>query len=166
MTPTDSTRSGLVPGAAAGLAAALVGAAAYGAVIGITHYRIGIVAVGVGLLVGLAMTAVRPTSPVLPVLAALLSFAGAGLGAFVGYAWADLVNPGGSPLSELLPMAREFPDLVAQDPMTLLFWVIAGAAGFGFVNNRVKTARESPSAPSAPQQDEAPTDYFKPHKPS
>ncbi|GGL43669.1 hypothetical protein [Planomonospora parontospora] len=166
MTSTSRSGSGLVLGSVAGLVAALVGAAAYGAVIGVTDYEIGIAAIGVGVLVGLAMMAVRPTSPVLPALAAVFSFAGAGLGVFIGDAWADFVNPGGSPLSELLPKAQEFPDLVAQDPVTLLFWAIAGAAGFSFVNSRVKAARESLTAPSSPQQDEAPTDYFKPHNPA
>jgi hypothetical protein len=172
MTPTDPRpRSGLVPGTAIGLVAAILGAAAYGAVIGVTERELGIAAVGVGVLVGLAMTAVRPTSQVLPPLAALFSLVGAALGTFAGsvvllvkFAQQNGAEPTYG--EAVRKMAEVFPDAIREDPMTLLFWVIAAAAAFSFVSKRVKTVRESLAAPSSPQQDEAPTDYFKPHKPA
>lgn len=72
--------NGLLPGILTGLLATVAGAAGYGALIAFSGYEIGFAAIGVGLLVGLAMIAVRPTSPVLPPLAAFFSLVGAALG--------------------------------------------------------------------------------------
>ncbi|MFC4061959.1 hypothetical protein ACFOWE_26965 [Planomonospora corallina] len=165
---TPRPRSGLVPGIAAGLVTAVVGAAAYGAVIGITEYEIGIAAIGVGVLVGLAMMAVRPTSPVLPALAALFSFAGAALGTFTGAVILEVKLGAASSYGEAVTkMTDSFPEYLREDPKTLLFWAIAAAAGFSFVNKRVKAAREALAVPSDPRQDgTAQVDNFTPHRPA
>ncbi|WP_068924172.1 hypothetical protein [Planobispora rosea] len=163
---TPQPRSGLVPGIVVGLLAAVLGAAAYGAFITVTELELGLVAVGVGVLVGLAMMAVKPTSPVLPALAALFSLAGAALGTFLGgvglvvKAAGDTVSYG----QAVSLVAEVFPEAIQEDPKTLLFWVIAAAAGFAFVNKRVKAAREALASASFPQQESGqPVDNFKPN---
>ncbi|GIH99825.1 hypothetical protein [Planobispora takensis] len=162
-------RSGLVPGIIVGLLAAVLGAVIYGAIVTVIEREIGYAAVGVGVLVGLGMMAVKPTSPVLPALAALFSLAGAALGTFLGGVGA-VVKASGDALSygdAVSLVAKVFPDAVKQDPKVLLFWVIAGVAGFFFVNKRVKAAREALAAPSYPQQEGTqPVDNFKPHNPA
>ena len=75
----------LSPGVIAGLVAMVVGAAAYGAVPRLQRLRTRHTPrVGVGVLVGPAMIAVRPTSRMLPALAAFFSLAGAVLGQITG----------------------------------------------------------------------------------
>lgn len=160
--------NGLLPGIITGLLATVAGAAAYGALIAFSGYEIGFAAIGVGLLVGLAMIAVRPTSPVLPPLAAFLSLAGAALGQIAGavIVWVRLSGEDYGPAAAQVLDA--FPDAIRSDPMSLLFWVVAAYAGFGFVNRRVKAARaahDARAASSVPQPDEADrVNYFEPRK--
>lgn len=169
MTDNDPhLRNGLLPGVITGLLATVAGAAAYGALIAFSGYEIGFAAIGVGLLVGLAMIAVRPTSPVLPPLAAFLSLAGAALGQITGavIVWVRLSGEDYGTAVALVLDA--FPDAIRSDPMSLLFWVVAAYAGFSFVNRRVKAAREAHdalAASSASQPDEADrVNYFEPRK--
>ncbi|MER6178812.1 hypothetical protein [Streptosporangium sp. NPDC001681] len=159
--------NGLLPGIFTGLGATVVGAAAYGALIGFSGYEIGFAAIGVGLLVGLAMMAVRPTSPVLPPLAALFSLIGAALGQVAGYVIIWVRASGDDYGSALTQVLNTFPEDLRRDPKSLLFWAIAAYAGFGFVSRRVKAAREAHAASSVPQPDEADqVDYFAPRKQS
>ena len=137
-------RSGLVPGAVAGLLAMLAGAAAYGAVIGITKYEIGLATVGVGALVGLAITAVKPTSPLLPPLAAVLGLAGAALGQVAGAALLllELARQEGMAITYATAAAEivhGFDALIGEDPESLLFWAVAAATAFVVVNRRTPT---------------------------
>ncbi|GAA2373489.1 hypothetical protein [Nonomuraea africana] len=148
-------KSGLVPGILVGLVAMLVGAAVYGAVVGITEYEIGLVAVLVGVLVGLGMMAVKPSSPVLPPLAALFGLVGAALGTAIGGTVLAVKYAGeeGGKLGYLdafTSVTGLMPDLIGEDPKTLLFWAISAFAGFSFVNKRVKAAREAEVVPMAP----------------
>jgi hypothetical protein len=161
--------NGLLPGILTGLLATVAGAAGYGALIAFSGYEIGFAAIGVGLLVGLAMIAVRPTSPVLPPLAAFFSLAGAALGQIAGavVVWTRL--SGEDYGSAIVRVLNAFPDALRNDPMSLLFWVVAAYAGFSFVNRRVKTAREAHdarAASSVPQPDKAAehVNYFEPKK--
>ncbi|MER6829720.1 hypothetical protein ABT352_27310 [Streptosporangium sp. NPDC000563] len=161
--------NGLLPGIITGLLGTAAGAGAYGALIAFSGYEIGFAAIGVGLLVGLAMIAVKPTSPVLPPLAAFFSLAGAALGQIVGstVAWAQVSGEDYGPA--LARVLDAFPELLRQDPISLLFWVVAAYAGFSFVNRRVKAAREAHdalAASSVSQPDEAAdhTNYFEPRK--
>lgn len=160
--------NGLLPGIFTGLVATVVGAAAYGALIGFSGYEIGVAAIGVGLIVGLAMMAVRPTSPVLPPLAAFFSLAGAVLGQIIGYVIIWVRASGADYRSALTEVLNAFPEDLKRDPKSLLFWVIAAYAGFGFVSRRVKAAREAHEAhvaSSVPQPGEADQmDYFAPKK--
>lgn len=148
-------KTGLVPGVLAGLAAMLIGAAAYGAVIGITAYEIGFAAIGVGLLVGLGMMAVKPTSPVLPPLAALFGLVGSALGQVIGttillvkYAQEQGTERGY--FDALVAVAGSFDEIVGEDPKSLLFWAIGAFAGYSFVDKRVKAARRLQPPPPAP----------------
>nr|BFE80370.1 hypothetical protein GCM10020093_029710 [Planobispora longispora] len=119
-----------MPGIVVGLLAAVLGAAAYGAFITVTELELGLIAIGVGILVGLAMMAVKPTSPVLPALAAVFSLAGAALGTFLGGV-GSVVKATGGTLSygqAVSLVADIFPTAIEEDPKTLLFWALAGAA--------------------------------------
>ncbi|GAA4200489.1 hypothetical protein GCM10022252_53760 [Streptosporangium oxazolinicum] len=161
--------NGLLPGVLTGLLATVAGAAGYGALIAFSGYEIGFAAIGVGLLVGFAMIAVRPASPVLPPLAALLSLVGAALGQVVGSAvgWARASGEEYGPV--FVQALDAFPEDLRREPISLLFWVVAAYVGFSFVNRRVKSAREahdSRAASSVPQPDEAAdrVNYFEPRK--
>jgi len=166
--------SGLLPGVLAGLGAMIVGAAAYGALIGFGGYEIGYGAVGVGVLVGLAMVGVlvglammagKPTSPVLPPLAALFSLAGAALGQIAGQIirWAQ--SSGTDYVTAVGETLARFPEQLREYPISILFWVAAAYAGFGFTNKRVKSARATLAASSLPQRDETEhVDNFTPKK--
>jgi hypothetical protein len=159
--------SGLLPGVLTGLGAMIVGAAAYGALIGFSGYEIGYAAVGVGILVGLAMMMVKqPTSLMLPPLAAFFSLAGAVLGQLAGETlrWAQTSGLDyGTAAGETL---QTFPEQLQAQPVSILFWVIS-YAGFGFVNKLVKSARAALATPSLPQRDEAEyVDNFTPKKQS
>ncbi|MEU8381034.1 hypothetical protein [Streptosporangium sp. NPDC048865] len=160
--------NGLLPGILIGLLATVAGAAAYGALIAFSGYEIGFAAVGVGLLVGLAMVAVRPTSPVLPPLAAFFSLAGAALGQIAGAVIVWVRLSGEDYGAATVRVLDGFPDAVRSAPLSLLFWVVAAYAGFGFVNRRVRGARaahDARAASSVPQPGEADrVDYFAPRK--
>ncbi|MCG5215067.1 hypothetical protein [Streptosporangium sp. KLBMP 9127] len=144
-------RTGLIPGIVAGLVAALVGAAAYGTLIAVTEAQIGIAAVGVGVVVGLAVTAVKPTSPVLPALAALFALIACALGQIGGLTalYMKATNDDDY-VRSFTQTVNLFGEIVGEDPMTLLFWAISAFAGFGFVNRRVKAAVAARSASEQP----------------
>ncbi|MFG1710228.1 hypothetical protein ACFLIM_44370 [Nonomuraea sp. M3C6] len=148
----SNQKSGLVPGIIVGLVAMLAGAALYGAIIGITKYEIGIATIGVGVLVGLGIMAVKPTSPVLPPLAAVFGLAGAALGQIVGATilLVEFAQDEGVTMSYTTAAGEitgEFGALISEDPKSLLFWAIGAAAAFSFVNKRVKAANEPADQP-------------------
>ncbi|MEZ0071207.1 hypothetical protein [Planotetraspora sp. GP83] len=153
----EARRSGLVPGILAGLAAALVGAGLYAVIIDLTEWELGIATIGIGVLVGLAIMAVKPTSPVLPALAAVISLAGAALGTIAGDVALIVKIAGDQGLQmsygDAFGFVRnglgEFIDI-----KTVLIWAVGAAAAFSFVNKRVKASAESASLPQeagAPQ---------------
>ncbi|WP_431898190.1 hypothetical protein [Nonomuraea sp. bgisy101] len=159
-------KSGLVPGILIGLVAMLVGAGVHGAVIGVTEYNLGIVAVLVGMLVGLGMTAVKPSSAVLPSLAALFGLVGAALGTTIGVIALTVKDaPGTGYVTAARTVVTQFDRVIQADPVVALFWVISAVAAFAFVNKRVKAVRaaraeavQTPPA-AAPQE---PVDLFTP----
>ncbi|RBQ19033.1 hypothetical protein DP939_17845 [Spongiactinospora rosea] len=155
MAHSDTTpRSGLVAGIAVGLIATVVGAGAYGAIVVITGRELGIAAIGIGVIIGVAMMAVRPTSPVLPVLAALFALIGCVLGQ-IGAVTQLLINELAKQnitmghTEALTNVVGGFSGFIAEEPIMLLFWVISAAAGFSFVNNKVKAARAADLEPQA-----------------
>ncbi|GAA3160528.1 hypothetical protein GCM10010466_59270 [Planomonospora alba] len=168
---TPRPGSGLIRGIAVGLLAMLLSAAAYGAFSIATDMRLGFAAVGVGLLVGLAMAAARPFSPALPWLAAVFAVAGAVLGLLGGSAVLVVrgVEARGVAIGyaeAFTGMAERLPGIMIGEFKSVIAWMIAGVTAFGLVHRRVRSAHESHAA-SAPQPDEAPVvDYFKPHRPA
>jgi hypothetical protein len=151
-------KSGLVPGIVVGLVAMLVGAALYGVIIGITEYEIGIATIGVGVLVGLGIMAVRPTSPVLPPLAAVFGLAGAAIGQILGdtILLVKIAQDAGQTLdygSAASTIIGDFGSIISDNPKSLLFWAIGAAAAYSFVNKRVKAANQpAEPAPATPAQ--------------
>ncbi|MGW5683404.1 hypothetical protein [Nonomuraea sp. NPDC003754] len=159
-------KSGLVPGTLMGLVAMLVGAGLHGTVIGITEYNLGVVAVLVGVLVGLGMTAVQPSSAVLPVLAALYGAAGAALGTTIGVTVLTVkAAPGTGYLAAARTVVTRFDQVIQKDPVIALFWVISAVAAFAFVNKRVRAvraAREAAASQAPAVPAEEPVDLFTP----
>jgi hypothetical protein len=89
MPDTGSTRSRpLAVAVAAGVAAALAGAAAWGLIVKWTGYEVGIVAWGIGLLSGaaVALAAGRSRGPVLQAVAVASALVGILLGKYLSYA--------------------------------------------------------------------------------
>ncbi|MFE3453636.1 hypothetical protein ACFXJ8_32380 [Nonomuraea sp. NPDC059194] len=159
-------KSGLVPGVLIGLVAMLVGAGVHGAVIGVTEYNLGVVAVLVGVLVGVGVTAVKPSSAVLPWLAALFGLVGAALGTTAGVValTVKLAPAGTDYLTAVRTVLAQFDTVIQQDPVVVLFWVISAVAAFMFVNKRIKAVRAARAAavpePAAPPQE--PINLFTP----
>ncbi|MFI6603100.1 hypothetical protein ACIBHX_43245 [Nonomuraea sp. NPDC050536] len=152
----NQQKSGLVPGILVGILAMLVGAGLFGAFIGITERERGIVSIGVGVLVGLGIMAVKPTSPVLPPLAAVMGLVGAALGQMLGLAiLLTKLGIDGTPVGfgdALSAVAGSFSDVIGENPLMLVFWAISAAAAFSFVNKRVKEATPGEVPSDAPPQ--------------
>ncbi|MFF9868401.1 hypothetical protein ACF1G0_23880 [Streptomyces sp. NPDC013953] len=139
--PPAQARVGL--GIVAGLAAALVGALAYGGLMRAmaeedgSYTELGIVALLVGALVGFALGKAGGAHPVLPVAGVPLALAGVFLGQLFGYAlmiswWAELQNQS---LSVVDIFTSEFGNLLdawkeETSAISLLFFAIAGYEGF------------------------------------
>lgn len=140
-------KSGLVPGILVGLAAMVVGAGLYGAFIAITKYEFGLVTSAIGVLVGLGITAVKPTSQALPVIAAAMGLAGAALGQVLGTAIYVVTHSSVGIGPVLAAILGDFPAFVADDPLSVVFWAIGGWAAFSFVSKRVNAAAVRQAAP-------------------
>ncbi|MFF1479933.1 hypothetical protein ACFVYD_20670 [Streptomyces sp. NPDC058301] len=130
--PPAPVRDNFAGGLITAIAAAVVCAGVYGAIIGGTEHEIGYAAVGVGFLIGWASGKVGGRNPALPVLSAVLA-----LGAV--YA--------GQLLGEAILISKQLPVSVSEllfqhldvvndgwksgvDPMSFLFFAIAAAAAF------------------------------------
>ncbi len=171
-----STRRGVLAGAGAALAGAVV----WTVLVVITGYELGIVAVGIGLLVGLAMAAVAGPgrSRALPVIGAVLALAGCLLGNLFSdaYYFGRLAD-----WSTLHTLGQMIVDLTLGrsifsagfTPIDMLFWAIAGYEGYkltarGIARKGIGQARPAPAAaarntpynPPAPARH--PSDFFTP----
>jgi hypothetical protein len=118
---------------AVGLAAALAGAAAWAAVVIITHWNIGYLAAGIGIGVGKAMiwAAGQRRYPALRWAAAGLSVLGVALGKVAIVVWfvaEGLRRQTGS--ANPLDIAVNVPSLLVRDPIDLLWLAIAGYAAW------------------------------------
>ncbi|MET8942252.1 hypothetical protein ABZX30_01330 [Streptomyces sp. NPDC004542] len=130
--PPAPQKDNLGLGLAAALGAALVAAALYGVVIGLTKHEIGWAAVGVGFVIGLAAGKVGGRNPALGIVGAVLALGSVYIGQLVGEAMigADAV---GVSFSELF--FQHF-GLVQEawkadaDPLTFVFFAIAAFAAF------------------------------------
>jgi hypothetical protein len=119
-------------GLAAALGAALIAAALYGVVIGLTEHEIGWAAVGVGFVIGLAAGKTGGRNPALAIVSAVLALGSVYLGQLVGEAMIG-ANAVGVSFSELF--FQHF-GLVQDawkedaDPLTYVFLATAAFAAF------------------------------------
>ena len=83
-----SSGAALLPALAAGLVAAVVGGVAWGLIVKWTDYEVGVVAWGIGFLVGLAVvTVARTRGLVLQVVAVLCALLGILIGKYLSFVW-------------------------------------------------------------------------------
>ncbi|MFJ8151944.1 hypothetical protein [Streptomyces sp. NPDC094468] len=130
--PPAPSRGNVALGLAAAVVAAVAAAALYGMIIGFTEHEIGWAAVGVGFVIGLAAGRLGGRNPVLAVAAALLALGSVYLGQLVGEAMigADQLDLGFSEVffQHFGVVQDAWKD--AADPLTFLFFAIAGWAAF------------------------------------
>lgn len=145
--PVDVTGTGrLVPGIAVGAAAALVGAVAWAAITVTTDIKSGFVAVGIGLLVGLAIERVAGTDGRLPIAGAAVAL----LGCLVGDVLTDVhLLAHYAHVSDLTALRHLLghPNLLVRvyrdgfQGFDLVFYAIAGYEGWRFSRRGVQRAR-------------------------
>jgi len=141
-----------------GIGFGLVGAAAWAGLTALTDYKLGLVAVGIGFLVGFAMQRSGSTDGRLPVAGAVIAL----LGCFVGdvltdaYGLASAVNAlGGEQVSmftvlrKMLEDPRFFGDVYKEGfrGMDLLFYAIAAYEGFKFAMVGVEKSKAAATPP-------------------
>ncbi|MET8802087.1 hypothetical protein [Streptomyces sp. NPDC004546] len=130
--PSAPARNNLALGLVAAVVAAVAATALYGVIIGATKHEIGYAAVGVGFVVGVAAGKAGGRNPVLPIAAVVLSLASVYFGQLVGEA---MIGAKVSGLSFTQVFFDHF-DIVQKawkedsDPLTFLFFAIAGFAAF------------------------------------
>ncbi|MFJ7271574.1 hypothetical protein ACIQV3_33860 [Streptomyces sp. NPDC099050] len=119
-------------GIAAAVGAALVTAAVYGAIIGLSGYQVGFAAVGVGAAVGFAAGKLGGGNPLLPVLSAVLSLAAVFGGQIFGLAMIGADELGVGTLDVLDLGASLLVDAWKETsgPMTYLFLALGGYTAF------------------------------------
>ncbi|MER6459519.1 hypothetical protein ABT278_03505 [Streptomyces sp. NPDC001228] len=125
-------RGNVALGLAAAVVAAVAAAALYGMIIGFTEHEIGWAAVGVGFVIGLAAGRLGGRNPVLAVAAALLALGSVYLGQLVGEAMigADQLDLGFSEVFFQHFGVVQDAWKEQADPLTFLFFAIAGWAAF------------------------------------
>jgi hypothetical protein len=154
-----SSGGGLLLSTAAGLGAALVSAVIWMVVVQVTGYEVGIVAVGIGFLVGLAMASTAGTSRALAPIAAVLSLLGCVLGQALTDAHFVAQGAGVSTIFALRHMIAD-PGGLGWDvfragfgPIDVLFWAIAGVQGFRLTARAVAENRAVAARPEfVPQE--------------
>ncbi|ARP71873.1 hypothetical protein LK07_21255 [Streptomyces pluripotens] len=130
--PPAPVRNNLPLGLLSAFAAAVVAAALYGAVIGLTEHEIGWAAIGVGFVIGATAGKTGGRNPVLPIASVVLALASVYLGQLVGTA---LIVAKKTPWSFTEAFFGHFGLLQtawkdAADPLTFLFFAIAAFAAF------------------------------------
>jgi hypothetical protein len=152
-----STGGGNGRAIAIGFGALFLGALAWGLIGALTKHEFGIIAIGIGLLIGLAMYTARPTSPGVAVAAAAFTLLGCAIGEIFAFAFV-FGDTTGIGFSQALKTVMQhlgsfFTDAVSGK--SYLFWAIGAAASFGITFRRIqeaKTAGASPSGYAAPGQ--------------
>ncbi|HST86635.1 MAG TPA: hypothetical protein VLL08_33160 [Kineosporiaceae bacterium] len=160
---SGAASGGLLRSTAAGAGAALAGAVLWMIFVQVTGYEVGIVAVGIGFLVGQAMAATAGTSTRLPPIGAVLSLIGCLLGQVLtdAHLLAEAVGVGtGRALQEMVTNPAFGWDVFTTgfSPIDLLFWVIAGYEGYKLTARAVAQRQAARSAPPQPPV----ADYFPP----
>jgi hypothetical protein len=151
-------RGGNGKAVALGILAMLLGAALWAVITIVTEHRFGLVAIGVGALVGLTMFSARPTSTGIAAVAALLTVIGCALGEFLAIP-AYVAHEEGIGFGKLINLELKEPKLYfdSLEGVTCLFWVIGAVAAFSMVYRRIQAARVATAARDvaaayAPQQ--------------
>lgn len=128
-------------GIAAGLVAALAGAAAWAVITVVTGYQIGLVAIGVGFLVGYAVRwAGKGVTQVFGIAGAVLALLGCGLGNLLAVTALVAQEQGIgllSALSQLTPELVQVLMVASFTPMDLLFYGLAVYEGYRFAFRQV-----------------------------
>jgi hypothetical protein len=159
----SASGSGLLRSTAAGAVAALVGAILWMVFVQLTGYEVGIVAIGIGFLVGQAMAATAGTSTQLPPIGAVLSL----IGCLVGQVLTDAHFFGeafglgtGRALQEMVSDLGLGWDVFTTgfSPIDLLFWLIAGYEGYKLTARAVEQRNAARNAQAQPPV----ADYFPP----
>ena len=133
-TQTEAPGGNLVLATVAGLAAALVGAVLWAALVGATHVKIGYAAIGVGFLVGWTMRAAgKGHTPTFGYVGALLAL----LGCVVGDVLTDCMAVAGQSNHPMLDIFTHLTPSIAVAilqagfrPLDGLFYIIAAMAGY------------------------------------
>lgn len=120
---------------AVGVVVALVGAGIWAVIVEVSNYKVGIVATGIGLLVGLAMGQLASTNRLLPTISAVLALIGCLVGDFLADASA-VAHEVGTSIMNVLEKSVQQPDLAVEmfklgfAPMDIVFWALAAYAAF------------------------------------
>jgi hypothetical protein len=145
-----------------GMIAAIVGAVLWAVIVDVTDYKVGYAAVGLGLLIGLAMARTAPAWRPLPFVAAVIALAGCLLGDFFVDATAVGQLTGQGTLSALTDMITD-PGLGSEvfsagfEGMDALFWIIAAIAAFRLTSGAVARLAAAPASPADVAPSLAPT---------
>jgi len=163
----SSPGSGLARSAAAGAVAAVVGAILWMIFVQVTGYEVGIVAVGIGFLVGQAMAATAGTSTQLPPIGAVLAVIGCLLGQILtdAHFFGEAVGLGTArALQEMVSDLNLGWDVFTTgfSVIDLLFWAIAGYEGYKLTARAVAERQVARTAPPQPPV----ADYFPPAGPA
>jgi len=134
----------LPPAILLGIVAAVVGGLIWYAIVALTNYQLGIVAVGIGYLVGLAVMfgAGKKRGPALQAIAVVITLIAMVVGEYFvirHFAVKALAEEGVTGVPLLLPI-KDVVSIVTEgikaDPVTLLFWAIALWAAFSVPGRR------------------------------
>ncbi|MFF4486930.1 hypothetical protein ACFY0F_10610 [Streptomyces sp. NPDC001544] len=130
--PPAPQKDNVALGLVAALGAALVAAALYGVVIGLTKHEIGWAAVGVGFVIGLAAGKVGGRNPALAVAGAMLALGAVYIGHLVGEAMIGADSVGVSFSKLIFQHFGLVQDAWKEDadPLTFLFFGLAAFAAF------------------------------------
>lgn len=167
-------KTGLVPGILVGLVAMLVGAAANGALVFALGSGVTLVGLAMGALIGLAITLVKPTSLVLPVIAVVLGLVSFVLGEATGRTLllvADLGLDAVGPAIEEAVASLSTPFQLGK--LTATGVITGGASGMVTLlrvnNNRRARLRPNPGAyypPPVQHQPQPEGNLFAPKNPN
>ena len=138
-------------GLAAAIAAAVIGAIAWAVITVISDYKIGLVAVGIGVLVGLAIERFGGGDPRLPVAGAILALFGCVLGDLfiAAHAWAKLRDVG---IFDEFQRPHEVWTAYthAFGALYWVFYAIAAFEGYQFGRRGVRRAQAAAAAHQPP----------------
>ena len=152
-----STGGGNGRAIAIGFGALFLGALAWALIGALTKHEYSLVAIGIGLLIGLAMYTARPTSLGVAIAAAAFTLLGCAIGEIFAFAFV-FGDTTGIGFAESLKTVMQhlgsfFTDVVSGK--SYLFWAIGAVASFGITFRRIqeaKTAGAGASGYAAPGQ--------------